>query len=128
MASERGYPAHGADPANLKVDESLINASLPNGNWFIPWVRDRAFAIVEPRPHRHYAEARAALNAWFHTPPMSRMLHDVRDAPYRISTVRYFGDGTEDADTSGQPYQNVELDSWGLALWAIGGYVHALRR
>jgi MYXO-CTERM domain-containing protein len=42
---------------------------------------------------------------------------------YRISTVRYFGDGEEEADFSGAPTRNVEIDGWGLFLWGARTYV-----
>jgi MYXO-CTERM domain-containing protein len=47
----------------------------------------------------------------------------VNDAPYRISTVRYYGDGEEEADYSGSPTRNIEIDGWGLYLWAARTYV-----
>jgi len=47
----------------------------------------------------------------------------VANQPYRVSTVRYYGDGQEEADYSGQPTRNIEIDGWGLVLWAARVYV-----
>jgi GH15 family glucan-1,4-alpha-glucosidase len=44
---------------------------------------------------------------------------------YRISTVRYYGDGQEEADYSGSPTRNIEIDGWGLYLWAARQYLDA---
>ena len=44
---------------------------------------------------------------------------------YRVSVVRYFGNGREEADYSGQPTPNVETDGWGMVLWAARQYVDA---
>jgi len=49
----------------------------------------------------------------------------VNGADYRISTVRYFGNGEEEADYSGQPTRNIEIDGWGMVLWAARSYVDA---
>ena len=49
----------------------------------------------------------------------------VNNQPYRISTVRYYGDGQEEADYSGSPTRNIEIDGWGLFLWAARQYVDA---
>jgi GH15 family glucan-1,4-alpha-glucosidase len=49
----------------------------------------------------------------------------LNDVSYRISTVRYFGDGEEEADYSGAPTRNIEIDGWGLFLWAARQYVDA---
>ena len=49
----------------------------------------------------------------------------VDNVPYRISTVRYYGDGQEEADYSGSPTPNIEIDGWGLFLWAARTYVDA---
>ncbi len=44
--------------------------------------------------------------------------------PYRISVVRYFGNGHEESDWNSDG-PNVELDGWGLYLWAARTYVDA---
>src|SRR5262249_43022348 len=38
---------------------------------------------------------------------------------------RYYGDGQEEADYSGQTTRNIEIDGWGLYLWAARMYVDA---
>ena len=38
---------------------------------------------------------------------------------------RYFGNGEEEADYSGESTPNIEVDGWGLALWAARQYVDA---
>src|SRR5213075_948380 len=51
----------------------------------------------------------------------------VANQPYRISTVRYYGDGQEEADYSGSPTRNIEIDGWGLFRWAARVYVDVSR-
>lgn len=99
----------------------LILASLPEGEWFVPWVRDMTYATVGLTRMGHQAEAKQALDAMLNARGMGQ--NRGKDDPYyQISTVRYFGNGTEEADVSGAPRRNVEYDSWGLALWAMGEY------
>jgi hypothetical protein len=100
----------------------LILASLPDGEWFIPWVRDMTYATIALLRMGHLDEARAAVEGLLNAQPVGRMASLVRDVPYQISAVRYFGDGSEEADYSGEGAPNLELDSWGLALWAIGEF------
>ncbi len=101
----------------------LINASLPNGEWFLPWTRDMAYSIVALVKTGHSAEARAALDGLLNARPVGKMRSDASGHDYQISTVRYFGDGSEENDHSGHPKPNMEFDSWGLTLWAIGEYL-----
>jgi hypothetical protein len=101
----------------------LIDASLPSGEWFIPWVRDMSYATVALARMGHQEEARRALDAWLEARPMGVNRDRVRGSDYQVSTVRYNGDGSEMADRSGLDNPNVELDSWGLALWAMGEYM-----
>jgi GH15 family glucan-1,4-alpha-glucosidase len=101
---------------------SLV-ASLPDGVFFIPWVRDMAYATVALIRMGHLDEARKALLFYFNARPVGRMRHETRGYDYQISVVRYFGDGSEEADYSGMPTPNVELDDWGLVLWAVSEYV-----
>jgi hypothetical protein len=101
----------------------LILASLPAGEWFIPWVRDMAYATVALVRMGHQEEAREALKAYLEAQPVGRVPELTRNIPYQVSTVRYFGDGSEEADFTEEGQRNVELDSWGLALWALGEYV-----
>jgi GH15 family glucan-1,4-alpha-glucosidase len=99
----------------------LILASLPPGEWFIPWVRDMTFSTVALARMGHQDEARAALDGMLNARGLDKNLAP-GDKPYQISTVRYYGDGTEEADFSDKPDRNIEFDSWGLALWASGEY------
>ena len=45
-------------------------------------------------------------------------------APYQISVVRYYGDGTEWSDSNSNG-PNVEFDGFGLFLWELAEYVRA---
>lgn len=102
----------------------MILASLPPGAWHITWVRDAVYATVALARTGHTAEAKASLD-FFLAADAGRFHSYVRDVDYRISTVRYFGDGEEEADFSGAPTRNIELDGWGLYLWAARSYVDA---
>src|SRR5205823_5224393 len=44
--------------------------------------------------------------------------------PYAISICRYLGNGTEESDDDGNGF-NIELDNFGLVLWAFAEYVDA---
>lgn len=100
----------------------LILASLPAGEFFIAWVRDMAYATVALSRMGHKDEARKALDAMLNAQGVGKM-RGPNERDYQVSTVRYFGDGSEEADYSDKPRPNVEYDSWGLALWAAGEYV-----
>jgi len=106
-----------------------ILASLPPGGWNISWPRDAAYAIVAQAHAGHLDEARDALqfqidgDAGYYASYLG-----ISD--YLISACRYFGDGTEQSDdawcedgTAAGP--NVELDDFGLFLWAYGEYIAA---
>jgi hypothetical protein len=101
----------------------LIVASLPDGVWFTPWVRDMAWATVALARMGHRAEARAALLAYFNAQPIGKMRDAVNDSDYQISVVRYFGDGTEEPFFTNEGSTNIEFDNWGEALWALGEYL-----
>jgi GH15 family glucan-1,4-alpha-glucosidase len=101
----------------------LIVASLPDGMWFTPWVRDMAWATVALARMGHRAEARAALLAYFNAQPTGKMRAAVNDADYQISVVRYFGDGAEEPFFTMEGSTNVEFDNWGEALWVLGEYL-----
>jgi GH15 family glucan-1,4-alpha-glucosidase len=101
----------------------LIVASLPDGLWFTPWVRDMAWATVALARMGHRAEARAALLAYFNAQPTGKMRKEVNDADYQISVVRYFGDGAEEPFFTMEGSTNIEFDNWGEALWALGEYL-----
>lgn len=101
----------------------LIVASLPDGVWFTPWVRDMAWATVALARMGHRAEARAALLAYFNAQPTGKMRAEVNGADYQISVVRYFGNGEEEPFFTMEGSTNIEFDDWGEALWALGEYV-----
>jgi hypothetical protein len=101
----------------------LIVASLPDGLWFTPWVRDMAVAAVAFAQMGHREEARAALLAYFNARPTGKMSAQTRDADYQVSVVRYFGDGSEEPFFTMEGATNIEFDDWGLALWVLGEYL-----
>jgi hypothetical protein len=101
----------------------LIVASLPDGLWFTPWVRDMAFAAVALARMGHRAEARAAVLAYFNAQPTGRLRAQTGGADYQISVVRYFGDGSEEPFFTEEGSTNIEFDNWGLALWVLGTYL-----
>jgi len=103
-------------------NNGLIIASLPDGVWFTPWVRDMAYAAVALARMGHREEARAALLAYFNAQPTGKMRAETRDADYQISVVRYFGDGSEEPFFTMEGATNIEFDDWGLALWVLGEY------
>lgn len=103
--------------------EGLILASLPDGEWYIPWARDMSYATVALAKMGHQEEARKALDAYLGARPMGVNKHLAKNDDYQISTVRYNGDGSENADSSGENSPNIELDSWGFALWSMGEYM-----
>lgn len=106
-----------------RFNHGLILASLPPGSWFIPWVRDMAYAVVALSRMGHHEEARWAVDAYLNARPAGRMRHATRGLDYQVSVGRYFGDGSEEADRSGTDQPNLEFDNWGLVLWVAGEYV-----
>ena len=101
----------------------LIVASLPDGLWFTPWVRDMAYAALALIRMGHLGEARAALTAYFNARPTGVMRRETAGADYQISVVRYFGDGAEEPFFTMEGSTNVELDNWGLVLWVLAEYL-----
>ncbi len=106
-----------------RYNNGLVVASLPDGVWFTPWVRDMAYAAVAFAKMGHQEEARAALLAYFNARPTGKMRAETRGADYQISVVRYFGDGSEEPFFTMEGSTNVEFDNWGLALWVLGDYL-----
>ena len=116
--------AQSREPNRLdRHGNGLIVASLPDGVWFTPWVRDMAWATVALARMGHRAEARAALLAYFNARPTGKMRAQVNGANYQISVVRYFGNGEEEPFFTMEGSTNIEFDDWGEALWALGEYV-----
>lgn len=105
-----------------RFNHGLILASLPDGVWFTPWVRDMSYALVGLTIMGHNAEAREGIMSWFNARPIGRWKQDARGMDYQISLTRYYGDGSEECDFSGQKTENAEFDDWGLALWSISEY------
>ncbi len=101
----------------------LIVASLPDGVWFTPWVRDMSWATVALARMGHQAEARAALLAYFNARPTGKMRQQTAGADYQVSVVRYFGDGAEEPFFTEEGSTNIEFDDWGEVLWALGEYM-----
>lgn len=99
-----------------------IVASLPPGQWNIAWVRDMSYAIVGLAQAGRTVEARAALDFMLGA-DAGRYLAEVGE-PYRISVTRYYGNGSEESDVN-EDGPNVELDGWGLFLWAARHAVDA---
>lgn len=106
-----------------RYGNGLMVASLPDGVWFTPWVRDMAWATVALSRMGHRSEARAALLAYFNAQPTGKMKAQTAGADYQISVVRYYGDGSEEPFFTQEGDTNVEFDDWGEALWALGEYL-----
>ncbi len=102
--------------------EGQILASIAPGKWNIAWVRDMAYATVALVRTGHFVEAKKALQ--FQLGATVGNYQTYVGAPYQISVVRYYGDGTEESD-SNQDGPNVEFDGFGLFLWAFDEYVAA---
>ena len=113
-----------ANTASRK-NHGMILASLPPGEWHSGWVRDATYAIAALARSGHHAEAKAALDFFLAAGPVGKYKSYVGNQDYKISVVRYFGSGEEEADYSGQPTPNIEIDGWGLFLWAARQYVEA---
>jgi hypothetical protein len=106
-----------------RYGNGLIVASLPDGLYFTPWVRDMAWATVALARMGHRDEARAALLAYFSAQPMGKMRAETNGADYQVSVVRYFGDGAEEPFFTMEGSTNIEFDDWGEALWVLAEYL-----
>lgn len=105
-----------------RKNHGMVLASLPPGGWHSGWVRDAVYGIVAMARTGHFEEARWALD-FFLNAEANKFGSYLNDVTYRITTVRYFGNGEEEADFSGHPTRNIEIDGWGLFLWAARTYV-----
>lgn len=105
-----------------RKNHGMILASLPPGGWHTGWVRDGIYATVALARAGHAEEAKKSVN-FFLDADAGKYRSFVKDMPYQISTVRYYGDGEEEADYSGAPTRNIEIDGWGLYLWGARQYV-----
>jgi len=108
-----------------RKNHGMMLASLPPGEWHTGWVRDGTFAVVALARSGHVDEARDGLDFFLDAGPVGKYKQFVSNQNYRISVVRYFGSGEEEADYSGQATPNVETDGWGMVLWAARAYVEA---
>jgi GH15 family glucan-1,4-alpha-glucosidase len=108
-----------------RKNTGMILASLPPGAWHTGWVRDAMYSIVALSRSGHFAEAKAALDFFLNAGPVSKYSSYVNNQQYLLSVVRYFGSGEEEADYSGQPTPNIEIDGWGMIFWAARAYVEA---
>jgi hypothetical protein len=99
-----------------------ILASVAPGQWNIAWVRDMAYATVALVKSGHVAEAKAAIA--FQLGAQTGMYQQEVGAPYQISVVRYYGNGTEWSDENNDG-PNIEFDGFGLFLWELDAYVQA---
>lgn len=106
-----------------RYGDGLIVASLPDGLWVMPWVRDMAWSTMALARMGHRAEARAALLAYFNARPTGKMRAETGGADYQISVVRYFGNGAEEPFFTMEGSTNIEFDNWGEVLWALSLYV-----
>jgi GH15 family glucan-1,4-alpha-glucosidase len=116
-----GLHSWGGSPG--RYGNGLIVASLPDGVWFTPWVRDMAYATVAFARMGHQAEARTALLAYFNARPTGKMREQTKGADYQVSVVRYFGNGAEEPFFTQEGSTNIEFDDWGEVLWALGVYM-----
>lgn len=110
---------------NLRTSHGMILASLAPGHWATGWVRDGLYSTAALARTGHYEEAKASLDFFLNAAPVGLFKKYAQGADYRISVTRYYGSGQEEADHSGDPAPNVELDGWGLFLWAARQYVDA---
>ncbi len=115
---EPGAP-FGQIPASLPVAAGSDSFSHL---WNITWVRDSAYAIAALTAAGKHGDARAALE--FLLQGKAGDYAHLVGMDYGLSVCRLYGDGSEwsDEDADGP---NVELDNFGLLLWALGGYVAA---
>jgi hypothetical protein len=106
-----------------RYGNGLIVASLPDGIFFTPWVRDMAWATLAFARMGHRDEARTALLAYFNARPTGKMRAETAGADYQVSVVRYFGDGAEEPFFTQEGGTNIEFDDWGEVLWVLGEYL-----
>lgn len=107
--------ADGQIPASLPV--AAPDAEFPHV-WNIAWVRDGSYAIVALARAGFTAEAADALRFLFQEGKAGTYAAYLDDTAYGVSVCRLYGDGTEWSDDDGTG-PNIELDNWGLFLWAL---------
>ncbi len=106
-----------------------ILASLPPGEWTYTWVRDGVYAINAMIELGYFNEAKSALEfmlkarAGFYKKFVYKDGKDYGvNLDYKITVCKYYGDGVEESDHN-ENGPNIELDGFGLFLWAFGNYV-----
>ncbi len=111
--------AYGQIPASFPV--AAPDPEFPH-TWNITWVRDSAYATVALARAGYVEEASASLRFLFQPGKAGGYASWINSEPYGISVCRLYGDGSEwsDEDATGP---NIELDNWGLSLWALGEIV-----
>ncbi len=110
-----------------------ILASLPPGEWTYTWVRDGVYAINALIELGYFEEAKSALEFMLkaRTGFYKEFIHkDGKDygvkKDYKITVCKYYGDGIEESDHN-EDGPNIELDGFGLFLWAFGNYIEKTR-
>ena len=111
--------SYGQIPASFPASASVGEF---NHQWNITWVRDQAYAIRALTEAGHLPEAEAALS--FTLQGKANGYVDQVGMEYGLSVCRMYGDGSEWSDDDGTG-PNIELDNFGLTLWAIGEWVTA---
>lgn len=106
-----------------------ILASVRPGLWHIAWVRDGSYAIQAMTRLGMYTEARKGLEFMLKAPSgyfKHYIYTDGKDygpgVDYQISLTRYFGNGKEECDYTGDG-PNIEYDDFGLFLITFSDYV-----
>ncbi|MBA3463070.1 MAG: hypothetical protein H0T46_24145 [Deltaproteobacteria bacterium] len=108
-----------------RKNHGMVLASLPPGGWHTGWVRDAAYALTAMARTGHVEMAKKGLQ-FFLDADAGRYPEFVQNQDrYRVSTVRYYGDGQEEADYAGHPSRNIEIDGWGLFMWSARQYLDA---
>lgn len=105
------------------ASDGQVLAAVAPGEWNITWVRDMAYSTVALARTGHAAEAKRALAFEMGAPLAGGGYQSYVGSPYQISVVRYYGDATEWSDSNSDG-PNVELDGFGLFLWALETYVN----
>lgn len=97
-----------------------VLASIAPGKWNISWVRDMSYAVAGMIHSGHTAEAKAALA--FQLGAEASRYESYVKKKYKISVVRYYGDGREETDFN-EDGPNIEFDGFGLFLWTLDEYL-----
>jgi GH15 family glucan-1,4-alpha-glucosidase len=120
------------------AESGAILAGLLPGRWTICWVRDCCYSIKALVDSNHFTEAKKGLEFLLNgkAGEFEHFYYNGKDygvgEDYLISACRYFGDGTEWSDDidqqepepiEGMKDPNIELDGFGLFLWAANEYV-----